>query len=104
MCYYFNASLFPCCQENTVLRACFPPHRVSVIPNAVDASEFEPAAQPVKVKEGDPITIIGLSRLVYRKGIDILALVIPEICMRHENVKFIIGEAWVSYFLLSIFS
>lgn len=42
-----------------MLRACFPPHRVSVIPNAVDASEFEPAAQPVRLKPGDPVTIIG---------------------------------------------
>lgn len=36
--------------------------------------------------------MVALSRLVYRKGIDILALVIPEICHRHSNVNFIIGE------------
>lgn len=45
-----------------------------------------------------PITIVALSRLVYRKGIDIMALVIPEVCHRHPNVNFIIGESvrqWV---------
>ena len=29
-------------KENTVLRACAPPHRVFVIPNAVDSRQFEP--------------------------------------------------------------
>ena len=29
-------------RENTVLRACLPPARVSVIPNAVDTREFQP--------------------------------------------------------------
>ena len=75
-----------------MLRACFPPHRVSVIPNAVDASEFEPGVNaPARVRPGDPVTIVALSRLLYRKVIDILALVIPEICARHDHVRFVIG-------------
>lgn len=41
---------------------------------------------------------MALSRLVYRKGIDIMALVIPEVCHRHPRVKFIIGE-WSFGFL-----
>lgn len=58
---------------------------------AVDASEFEPDPdRPRPVADG-PITIVALSRLVYRKGIDILALVIPEMCHRHPHVNFIIG-------------
>lgn len=38
-----------------------------------------------------PITIIVLSRLVYRKGADLLVEVIPEICRRHKDVQFIVG-------------
>lgn len=32
-----------------------------------------------------------VSRLVYRKGVDLLAHIIPEICLRHKNVQFLIG-------------
>lgn len=28
---------------------------------------------------------------MYRKGVDFLACIIPEICARHENVQFLIG-------------
>jgi hypothetical protein len=38
-----------------------------------------------------PLTVVALSRLVYRKGVDLLALVIPEVCARHPNVRFVIG-------------
>ncbi|KAF6266378.1 glycosyl transferase [Scenedesmus sp. NREL 46B-D3] len=78
-------------KENTVLRASLHPAAVSVVPNAVDASEFEPYPNQPRRAPGSPITIVALSRLVYRKGIDILALVIPEICHRHPHVSFIIG-------------
>ena len=37
------------------------------------------------------INIVILSRLVYRKGIDLVIDVIPEICKRFPNVYFIIG-------------
>jgi glycosyltransferase involved in cell wall biosynthesis len=33
-------------KENTVLRACLPPERVFVIPNAVDTSKFQPLPRP----------------------------------------------------------
>lgn len=33
-------------KENTVLRACLPPERVFVIPNAVDTSKFRPEPRP----------------------------------------------------------
>jgi glycosyltransferase involved in cell wall biosynthesis len=62
-----------------------------LLPAAVDASEFEPYPNQPRYIPGSPITIVALSRLVYRKGIDILALVIPEICHRHPHVNFIIG-------------
>eukprot|EP00160_Parvularia_atlantis_P004930 Unigene14190_Nuclearia_a/m.42825 Unigene14190_Nuclearia_a/g.42825 ORF Unigene14190_Nuclearia_a/g.42825 Unigene14190_Nuclearia_a/m.42825 type:complete len:470 (-) Unigene14190_Nuclearia_a:47-1456(-) len=75
-------------KENTVLRAALNPTMVSVIPNAVDASDFTPDPS-----QRDPrkITIVVLSRLVYRKGIDLLVSVIPKICRMYDNVHFLIG-------------
>jgi phosphatidylinositol glycan class A protein len=72
-----------------VLRANLDPRRVSAIPNAVDASKFtpDPSARP----GGNRINIVMLSRLVYRKGIDLVVNVIPTICARYPNVHFIIG-------------
>ncbi|KAF7730546.1 Phosphatidylinositol N-acetylglucosaminyltransferase gpi3 subunit [Apophysomyces ossiformis] len=75
-------------KENTVLRAALSPRSVSVIPNAVVASQFKPdpsAADP------NWITIIVISRLFYRKGIDLLVAIIPRICDMHRNVRFLIG-------------
>lgn len=75
-------------KENTVLRAGLQPSMVSVIPNAVDASMFTP-----DVSKRDPrkITIVVISRLVYRKGTGLLAAVIPELCSRHSDLQFVIG-------------
>ncbi|XP_037566079.1 phosphatidylinositol N-acetylglucosaminyltransferase subunit A-like isoform X1 [Dermacentor silvarum] len=75
-------------KENTVLRANVPPARVSVIPNAVETAVFFP---DLNKNPSDKITIIVVSRLVYRKGVDLMAGVIPVICNRHPNVQFIIG-------------
>uniref|UniRef100_A0A672GYB4 phosphatidylinositol N-acetylglucosaminyltransferase n=1 Tax=Salarias fasciatus TaxID=181472 RepID=A0A672GYB4_SALFA len=52
-------------KENTVLRAALNPEIVSVIPNAVDATDFTP--DPAR-RQDDRITIVVISRLVYRKG------------------------------------
>ena len=78
-----------CSKENTALRACIPPARISVIPNAVDAARFtpNPGAQPP-----GRITVVAMSRLVYRKGIDLIAHVIPEMCRRIPNMDFILSE------------
>ncbi|KIY98372.1 phosphatidylinositol glycan, class A [Monoraphidium neglectum] len=130
-------------RENTVLRACLPPARVSVIPNAAGAAapaqrqprhhhhqqqqeeqrrqqsrqqehqqqqhqqqqQQQQQQKPTADEGGEedkleeqprdgallpPLTVVALSRLVYRKGIDLLALVIPEVCARHPNVQFVI--------------
>lgn len=37
------------------------------------------------------VTIVVVSRLVYRKGVDFLASIIPELCARHDNLQFLIG-------------
>ncbi|CAD6953223.1 unnamed protein product, partial [Tilletia laevis] len=75
-------------KENTVLRAALDPKDVSVIPNAVVASDFIP--DPSAPRPGR-ITIVVLSRLMYRKGIDLLIAAIPRICNQHPDVHFLIG-------------
>eukprot|EP00164_Ancoracysta_twista_P004382 GFYU01005909.1.p1 GENE.GFYU01005909.1~~GFYU01005909.1.p1 ORF type:complete len:535 (-),score=99.04 GFYU01005909.1:22-1452(-) len=75
-------------RENTTLRAQLDPRIVSVVPNAVDASRFIPNHY---ARNNDKVTIVIISRLVYRKGIDLVINVIPEICKQFEFVNFIIG-------------
>ncbi|KAJ3291010.1 hypothetical protein HK104_006377 [Borealophlyctis nickersoniae] len=75
-------------KENTVLRASLDPLNVSVIPNAVVADDFEP--DPA-ARDPSKITIVITSRLVYRKGTDLLVSVIPRICSMFENVNFVIA-------------
>lgn len=75
-------------KENTVLRSGIPAEKVYVIPNAVDTAMFKPAPERLP---RDQIVIVVISRLVYRKGADLLVEVIPEVCRLHPNVCFIIG-------------
>ncbi|RZF40368.1 hypothetical protein LSTR_LSTR008798 [Laodelphax striatellus] len=75
-------------KENTVLRARVNHERVSVIPNAVDTTVFTP--EPENRKK-DAITIVVISRLVYRKGIDLLAQIIVDICQKYRTIEFVIG-------------
>ncbi|XP_073473045.1 phosphatidylinositol N-acetylglucosaminyltransferase subunit A [Aquarana catesbeiana] len=75
-------------KENTVLRAALNPEIVSVIPNAVDPTDFTP--DPQKNRTGK-MTIVVVSRLVYRKGIDLLGGIIPEMCLRYPDLHFLIG-------------
>lgn len=77
------------CRENLVLRACLHPSIVYTIPNAVDASKFVP--DPSKRFPTNTINVVLLSRLVYRKGIDLLVRLIPIVCSKFANVHFIIG-------------
>lgn len=76
-------------KENTVLRTRCCPSNVYVIPNAIDADLFQPSC-----KDSVPskrITIVVVSRLVYRKGTDLLVQVIPMVCKKFSNVDFLIG-------------
>ncbi|XP_028291955.1 phosphatidylinositol N-acetylglucosaminyltransferase subunit A isoform X2 [Gouania willdenowi] len=75
-------------KENTVLRAALNPEIVSVIPNAVDPTDFTPDPSQ---RHSDRITIVVISRLVYRKGIDLLGGIIPELCLKHPDLHFLIG-------------
>ncbi|RDX54762.1 transferase [Lentinus brumalis] len=75
-------------RENTVLRARLLPDIVHVIPNSLVADQFKPAASP---PSGDTITVVVVSRLAYRKGIDLLIATAPRICALFPNVRFLIG-------------
>lgn len=75
-------------KENTVLRAKVMAHKVSVIPNAVDTYSFTP--DPSR-RDPSTITIVIVSRLVYRKGVDLMAGIIAEMCPRYPRLRFLIG-------------
>lgn len=79
-----------CSKENLVLRASIDPAMVSVIPNAVDMTKFTPNPNAAPDPK-EQVNIVILSRLVYRKGVDIIVKVIPRVCARFANVHFIIG-------------
>nr|XP_034958311.1 phosphatidylinositol N-acetylglucosaminyltransferase subunit A isoform X2 [Zootoca vivipara] len=75
-------------KENTVLRAALNPEIVSVIPNAVDPTDFTP---DVSRRDKSTITVVVVSRLVYRKGIDLLSGIIPELCQKYPDLHFLVG-------------
>ncbi|KAI8820391.1 uncharacterized protein EV422DRAFT_496850 [Fimicolochytrium jonesii] len=75
-------------KENTVLRACLDPLNVSVIPNAVVAADFTP---DVSKRRPGNVTVVVASRLVYRKGVDLLVSVVPLICSKFPDVDFLIA-------------
>ena len=79
--------------------------RVYVIPNALVPDQFTPSpisCQATRVRHPIPlflseaananqVTIVVLSRLAYRKGIDLLIATAPRVCALFPNVKFIVG-------------
>lgn len=83
-------------KENTVLRSGLPPEKVFVIPNAVDTAMFQPA--PIR-PGNDEIIIVVISRLVYRKGTDLLVEVIPEVCHLDPNVS-----CYYHYLIISLYT
>ena len=44
-----------------------------------------------------------VGRLVYRKGTDLLAAIVPEICSRHPDVDFLIGKVKYLFIYTHIF-
>jgi len=78
-------------KANTVLRANVKADHVFVIPNAVDATHFKPREPGELEPPTDRVIVIILSRLVYRKGLDLIAGIIPIICEKYNNVDFLIG-------------
>ena len=81
------------CRDNLILRAKLDPNKIDVIPNAVDPSKFTPASDPDAARggDGDRIKVCVVSRLVYRKGVDLLVGIIPKVCALLPQVDFIVG-------------
>jgi len=77
------------CRENMIVRAGLRPEDVSAIPNAVDTFYFIP--DPSLRDDPPRVNIIVINRLAYRKGADLVAQVIPEVCRQFPEVHFIIG-------------
>lgn len=92
-------------KENTCLRAHISSNRVWVIPNAVIGPCFQPLeSSSIKEDEDDDAnnkdkditnnkkkTIVVLSRLVYRKGADLLVNLIPQLLERNPFLNIIIA-------------
>ena len=82
-------------KENTVLRSGIHPERVSVIPNAVDAAiqalDSLRVAHLEKDASNERVVVAVTARLAYRKGVHLLAAVIPLACERHPELDFLIA-------------
>ncbi|ANQ06995.1 Uncharacterized protein PCOAH_00013800 [Plasmodium coatneyi] len=76
-------------RENLVLRTEINPYKTSVIGNALDTTKFVPCIS--KRPKLPTINIIVISRLTYRKGVDLIAKVIPLVCHKYPFINFIIG-------------
>jgi phosphatidylinositol N-acetylglucosaminyltransferase subunit A len=75
-------------KENLFLRLSIPPSKIYVISNSINACNFKPDPS---LRPKDTINIIILSRLTYRKGIDLIVNVIPRIWEKYPKVRFIVG-------------
>ena len=75
-------------KENTVLRGKVKPELIYVIPNAVDCRVFYP---DLDYNSHGRIGLVIMSRLVYRKGTDILGKILEPICQKYPEVDFHIG-------------
>ena len=81
-----------CTKQNLAIRTNTPCSKIHVIPNAVDSKQFEPVEPAVHpVDHVNDFVIVVLSRLVYRKGVELLADVIPPICARYPHARWVIG-------------
>ena len=78
-----------CNKENLALRAFVPPEKIYVIPNAVDTTKFTP--NPSLRSPVNTVNIVCICRLTFRKGVDLMVMIIPEIIRKYPNVHFIIG-------------
>ena len=65
--------------------------KVMLAAAAVDANAFQPDLTRPRRGANGRVTVVALSRLVYRKGVDLLNVVIPAVCRRQPHVDFIIG-------------
>ncbi|KAK9396613.1 phosphatidylinositol N-acetylglucosaminyltransferase subunit A [Crotalus adamanteus] len=60
-------------------------HKVIVITHAYE--DRKDASR----RDNNTITVVVVSRLVYRKGIDLLSGIIPELCQKYPDLHFLVG-------------
>ena len=65
-------------RENDMVKTGSDPRKHSVIPNAIDSSNF--VADPSQRNPVGTINICYMARITYRKGADLLINLIPRIC------------------------
>eukprot|EP00392_Amoebophrya_sp_AT5.2_P009204 g9232.t1 len=95
-------------RQNLALKAGYPEDKITRIPNAIDCQRFTPpeeaslgrgrdsdvdaVAGRARVGGATVVTFVLMNRLTYRKGVDLMAEVIPQMCARHgQSVRFLIG-------------
>lgn len=76
-------------RENFLLQTNMELFKTVVVPNAVDATFFCPRT-PKFPKNKDKIRVVVLSRMTFRKGMDLLLEVLPVICNKYKNVEFLL--------------
>lgn len=64
--------------------------KTCVIPNAIDASFFKHRENNILAKDPDKVRILVLSRMTYRKGMDLLLEIMPTLCKKFPHVEFLI--------------
>jgi phosphatidylinositol glycan class A protein len=76
-------------KENIILRLKVPAEHAVVIPNAID-HHFYNKRIPKLTAEPDTIKIIFMTRMTFRKGVDLFIEIMPAICRRYKNVRFLV--------------
>ena len=77
-----------------------PPEKVDVIPNAIDASEYDGNVDKGAVKRRYGIgpydkLVVYIGRLVPQKGVEHLIRAVPQIVRQHGDARFLIaGDGW----------
>lgn len=73
---------------NTHIRIGIPLERISIIPNGIIPEKF----YPIKKELGSKIKVIYMSRLTFRKGVNLLADALPLICKDKNFEVLIVGN------------
>jgi len=82
-----------------------PSDKITVIPNAVDVSEYEKNVDQEAVKRRYGIepyekVVLFIGRLVPQKGVEYLIRSIPMVLQQHRDIKFVIaGDGWSKDYL-----
>jgi len=74
-------------RDNTHLRTGIPLDRISVIPNGIIPENFHPVGR----RERKKLRILFMSRLAFRKGVDILIDALPLICKGRDVEVLVVG-------------